>query len=330
VIESTYGDRYHEAERPDFIRILAETLQRTFDRGGNVVIPSFAVGRTQELLYYIRTIKDAGMVKGHDGFPVYMDSPLANEATGVFLQCDLSCFDEETVGIIKQGINPLWFRDLRMAVSTEDSKAINADPTPKVIISASGMCEAGRIRHHLKHNLWKKECTILFAGYQAVGTLGRSIEDGARTVKLFGEEVQVEAEILHLPGVSGHADKQGLLDWLAGFEKKPLRVFVNHGDNEVCEAFRECLTTEYGYNAYAPYSGTEFDLATGNILFETHAIPLKRKTASGRKVTAHTRLLDAVSRLLAVAQACEGMSNKDLGKFMSQIDSLCDKWRREE
>ena len=172
VIESTYGDRKHSSERIDYVPALARRIQTTLDKGGNVVIPSFAVGRTQEMLYFIREIKERGLVTGHGDFPVYVDSPLAIEATTVFLQCDTQFVDEEMQQLIRSGINPIVFPGLELTVSQEESKAINEDKTPKVIISASGMCDAGRIRHHLKHNLWRSECCILFVGYQSEGTLG--------------------------------------------------------------------------------------------------------------------------------------------------------------
>ncbi|MCD7768360.1 MAG: MBL fold metallo-hydrolase, partial [Oscillospiraceae bacterium] len=195
VTESTYGDRLHEKDERNSVQYLADCIQRVLDRGGNVVIPSFAVGRTQEILYFIREIKLADMVRGHGEFPVYIDSPLANEATGIFLQCDRHFFDSETLALLDAGINPLVFPGLKIAVSSEESKQINFDLTPKVIISASGMCDAGRIRHHLKHNLWRSECMVLFAGYQAVGTTGRAIRDGRKQIRLFGETVTVNAEI---------------------------------------------------------------------------------------------------------------------------------------
>ena len=211
VMESTYGDRLH-GPRPDYIGELARILQRTFDRGGNVVIPSFAVGRTQELLYFIREIKEKGLVKGHGNFPVYIDSPLAIEATRIFRDTDPDCFDEATRALLAQGIDPIQCPGLRVSVTSDESRMINADREPKVILS--GMCEAGRIRHHLKHNLWRPECTILFVGYQAVGTLGRTLIEGATDVKLFGEAIEVRAEICQLTGLSGHADKNGLLAWI--------------------------------------------------------------------------------------------------------------------
>ena len=232
VMESTYGDRSHGTVQPDYVGSLTKTLQETFDRGGNVVIPSFAVGRTQEMLYFIREIKQKGLVKGHDGFPVYVDSPMGIEATQVFNENTLECADEETAALIRSGVNPITFDGLRIARSADESKLINEDTSPKVIISASGMCDAGRIRHHLKHNLWRPESTVLFVGYQSVGTLGRSLVDGAKKVKLFGETIQVAASIEQLAGKSGHADNNGLLRWVSSFDPKPEHVFVVHGDDE--------------------------------------------------------------------------------------------------
>ncbi|MBR4931159.1 MAG: MBL fold metallo-hydrolase, partial [Bacteroidaceae bacterium] len=224
----------------DYVTSLAQRIQETFDKGGNIIIPSFAVGRTQEMLYFIREIKEKNMVQGHGNFPVYMDSPLAIEATNIFLQCDTQFLDEEMQAIIRSGVNPIFFPGLELAVSSEESKAINEDIRPKIIISASGMCDAGRVRHHLKHNLWRPECRILFVGYQSVGTLGRVIVDGAKEVKLFNEEIEVKATIDTLPGISGHADKMGLINWLQGFETKPKTVFVNHGDPDTADAITDC------------------------------------------------------------------------------------------
>ena len=324
VMESTYGDRLHPGERPDYIRELTGILKETFDKGGNVVIPSFAVGRTQEMLYFIRKIKENRLVEGHEDFPVYVDSPLAVEATGIFHQNEADCFDEEAMELVKKGINPISFSGLRLSITSEESKAINFDSTPKVIISASGMCDAGRIRHHLKHNLWREDSTILFVGYQAVGTLGRSLVEGIDEVKLFGEPIAVRAGIRSLTGLSGHADKNGLIDWLQGFTEKPERVFVVHGEDSVCMSFTECLKKEYGYQAYAPYSGTEFDLLTGEFVYEAEPVALKKKAKAVSDVFA--RLVAAGQRLLSVIQKCEGRPNKELGKFADQINSLCDKW----
>ena len=329
VTESTYGDRQHEKPAGGSVEYLASVIQRTLDRGGNVVIPSFAVGRTQELLYFIRQIKEQGLVTGHGDFPVYVDSPLANEATGIFLQCDQSCFDEETLALVKQGINPIWSDGVCLSVTSEESKQINFDNRPKVILSASGMCEAGRIRHHLKHNLWNAANTILFVGYQAENSLGRRLQNGAQAVRLFGEDISVNAEIASLHGTSGHADQAGLLNWLAGFESKLQKVFINHGDDRSCIAFQRLLT-ERGYDADAPYSGTAYDLQTGLMTVYTDSKPIQREQAhkgSARARAVYRDLLAAAESLLAFVNTCKGRSNKDNAKLASQIRNLIEKWR---
>ena len=328
VIESTYGDRLHE-KPGDTVGELAEVLQRTFDRGGTVVIPSFAVGRTQEMLYAIRQIKQTGLVKGHEGFPVYVDSPLAVEATGIFLQCDTDCFDQETAALLKAGINPIWFDGIRLSVTSDDSKQINFERQPKVILSASGMCEAGRIRHHLKHNLWGAENTVLFVGYQAEGSLGRKLQNGARYVRLFGEDISVNAEIATLHGTSGHADRDGLLRWLSAFQRKPQQVFVNHGDDASCVRFCQLLT-ELGYRAEAPFSGTEYDLTTGQMTVYTDSRPIYRdeeRKGSARARAVFGDLLAAAEALLTLVKTCKGRANKENAKFASQIRSLTEKWK---
>lgn len=324
IMESTYGDRFHGEEKPDYVGELTKVLQETFDKGGNVVIPSFAVGRTQEMLYFLRQIKAEGLVKGHEGFPVYVDSPLAVEATGIFQQNEMECFDEEAMELIWQGVNPITFPGLRLAITSEESKAINFENTPKVIISASGMCEAGRIRHHLKHNLWRPECTILFVGYQAVGTLGRAIVEGAEEVKLFGEPIQIRAKIGKLAGMSGHADKNGLIRWVEAYKEKPRKVFVVHGEDSVCKLFTECLKIEHGIDAYAPYSGTRYDLIHESFICEAEPVVLRKRAKAVSDVFA--RLLACGQRLIAVIHKNEGGANKDLAKFADQINSLCDKW----
>ena len=327
VVESTYGDRLHQGSRPDYVPALAAVIQRTLDRGGNVIIPSFAVGRTQEVLYFLREIKEKDLVKGHGDFPVYMDSPLAIEATNIFLQCDQEYLDEEMRQVIRSGVNPIVFPGLELAVSQEESKAINEDKTPKVILSASGMCDAGRVRHHLKHNLWRAESTVLFVGYQSVGTLGRILVDGAKSVKLFNEEIQVNAEILTLPGVSGHADRQGLLDWVHGIETKPRQIFVNHGDPEACESFAACLNGE-GYRAYAPYSGAGYDLLAGQFTAMPEGRPIRKKSRARTLSPVFARLLAAAERLLAAAKACEGRANKELARYADQIEKLAERMEK--
>ena len=325
VIESTYGDRIHSHERVDYVMELAQRIQETLDRGGNVVIPSFAVGRTQEMLYFLREIKERGLVTGHGDFPVYVDSPLAVEATGIFLQCDTQFLDEDMQALIRSGVNPICFPGLELTVTQAESQAINEDRTPKVILSASGMCDAGRIRHHLKHNLWRDECRVLFVGYQAAGTLGRILIDGAKSVKLFNEEISVNAQIDVLPGVSGHADKLGLISWLRGFEKKPELVFVNHGDPEAADSFTKCLNEELGYRAFAPYSGTCFDLLRGEFDRIAEPQPIEKKSApTGKAARIFAELLAAAERLLAICRKLEGRPNKELQRYTKEIEKLSD------
>lgn len=329
VTESTYGDRNHEKADVNNLQYLADCIQRVLDRGGNLVIPCFAVGRTQEILYFIREIKVNGLVTGHGDFPVYVDSPLANEATGIFLQCERSYFDEKTAQMLDQGINPLMSPGVKLSVSSEESKAINFDREPKVILSASGMCEAGRIRHHLKHNLWRPECMILFVGYQAVGTTGRKIFDGAKHVTLFNEDISVQAEIGFLPGKSGHADRDGLLRWITAFDPKPALVFVNHGDDAVMKSYANLLSDEYGFNVAAPYSGAVFDLARGVWLETPVGVPIeKRSPKTERAAAAYAALVAAGERLQRIIAACRAIPNKELARFTGQINSLCDKWQK--
>ena len=328
VLESTYGNRFHD-KPGDAVKELAHFIQKAFDRGGSLIIPSFAVGRTQEMLYAIRQIKQEGLVHGHEGFPVYVDSPLAVEATAIFLQCDLDCLDAETRDLVKQGINPLWFDGLTLSVTSEDSKRINEDRRPKVILSASGMCEAGRIRHHLKHNLWKPEAVVLFVGYQAEGSLGRKLQDGYKEVRLFGEDIVVRAEIGSLHGTSGHADQKGLINWLNGFQKKPHTIYVNHGSDDSVKDFQAQLT-EMGYQAEAPFSGTEYDLITGKMTIYTESRPINREQilkGGARAKAVYEDLVDAATALLALVKSRRGKTNKDNAKLASQIRSLIEKWK---
>ena len=328
VLESTYGNRNHERHN-DTIEVLAELIENTLSRGGNVVIPSFAIGRTQELLYAIREIKQRGLVKDVD-FPVYVDSPLAIEATEIFSKCDPSCFDEETNRLIEQGIDPIKFSNLRLSVTVEESKRINETPESKVILSASGMCEAGRIRHHLKHNLWRPQNLILFVGYQAEGTLGRNLIEGVQNVRLFGEDIAVRAQIKSLKGTSGHADQAGLISWLESFEKKPRTVFLNHGNEESIAVLADELK-ERGYAVEAPYSGTEYDLVKGIMTAYTEKKRVKAADvakARSRKNNIYRDLVSQAEALLALVKRCESRPNKENAKFAAQIRALIDKWER--
>ena len=326
VMECTYGDRTHDRTH-EHIEELAQILQETLDRGGNLVIPAFAVGRTQEILYFMRKIKEEKLIKGHDDFEVYVDSPLAVEATQVFTKNIMECYDEEAMDLVNRGINPIGFPGLKLSITSEDSKNINFDMTPKVIISAAGMCDAGRIRHHLKHNLWRPECTILFAGYQAVGTLGRSLLEGAQVVKLYGETIDVEAHIEKLDGISGHADMNGLITWVSAFKEKPSQVFLVHGDDDVCTSFAGLLHTDYGFETAAPFSGSVYDLAAGAWLKQTVGVPLRRETERQKENrTIFELLVAAGERLMRVIRKNRECANKDIKKFTADVNALCDKW----
>lgn len=329
VLESTYGARDHARGDGDVIAELARYIDETLSRGGNVIIPSFAIGRTQEMLYAIREIKQRGLVRQAD-FPVFVDSPLAVEATQIFSRCDVSCFDAETRALIESGVDPIRFQGLQLSVTVEDSKHINEDARPKVILSASGMCEAGRVRHHLKHNLWREQSLVLFVGYQSEGSLGRALQEGAPRVKLFGEEIAVRARIGSLHGTSGHADREGLVRWLSHFSKKPKTVFLNHGDEASIASFATELR-ERGYAVETPYSGTEYDLATGAMTAYTDTRRVDRGNAARartRQTTVHASLVSEARALLALAERCEGRPNKENARFAAQIRALAEKWEK--
>ena len=236
VMESTYGDRLHVGTH-DKAKVFLDIVSETLDNGGTVVIPSFAVGRTQEILYELNIIKeerskDEAFQKEYETLmraPVYVDSPLAISATEVFKNNE-DLFDDETKAIMERGDNPLEFPGLKFTRTADESKALNESDEPSIIISASGMCEVGRIKHHLKHNIWNPNSTILFVGYQAPGTLGRAIVDGAKKVKIFGEEITVNARVEYIEAYSGHADQEWLLNFVYSFIKKPKHIFLVHGE----------------------------------------------------------------------------------------------------
>ena len=328
IIESTYGDRLH-GERPDYVSQLTAILQDTFDRGGNVVIPSFAIGRTQELLYLLRIIREQGLLRGHPDFAVYVDSPLAVEATKIYSSGLTDYYDDETLELLSRGIDPIHFPGLRLSITADDSKLINEDRTPKVILSASGMCEAGRIRHHLKHNLWRGDSTVLFVGYQSEGTVGRKLVDGATSVRLFGEDIAVNARIATISGISGHADRDMMVDWLGHMTKKPVQVFANHGDDEVCDSFAAYITERLSFPAIAPYSGDEYDLLTGQCTAKGVIVKITKVSDGRRRAnTIFDKLVSAGKRLLQIIEQCKGLSNKELARFTDQINALCDKYSR--
>ena len=265
VMESTYGGRLHnrnDDKAEMFLNIVSETL----DKGGTVVIPSFAVGRTQEILYELNNLKE---IRNDEEFrkkyetlmrvPVYVDSPLAISATQIFKE-NMNIFDEETQEIIRRGDNPLEFPGLQFTQTAEESKALNEKNESSIIISASGMCEVGRIKHHLKHNLWNPNSTILFVGYQAPGTLGRKIVDGAKKVKIFGEEIAVNARIEYIEGYSGHADQEWLLNFVYSFLRKPKTIFLVHGEPEGQIILKQKLQGTTQIPVIIPEYGEEYEL----------------------------------------------------------------------
>ncbi len=327
VMESTYGDRNH-TEVWSYTDQLAQIIDETLGRGGNVVIPAFAVGRTQELLYFIREIKDKGLVTSVKDFPVYVDSPLAEAATRIFCGDLRGYLDEEAVDLVRDGEAMFSFPGLRLTVTTDESKALNTDGTPKVIISASGMCDAGRIRHHLKYNLWRPESAVVFVGFQAVGTLGRHLLDGAESVKLFGEDVAVRAHIVNFPGLSSHADRDHLLGWIGQFNApKPRHVFVVHGDREVAPAFAKTVT-ELGYMAHAPQYTEEYDLITDQRTAMGYLPERKTKSFEGAPKTssAYQRLVQMGESLAALIRRSSGRDNKSLAAFAEAIRKLIEKF----
>lgn len=268
IMEATYGDRVHEnidKRTEDLINIILKTVRR----GGSVIIPSFAVGRTQELIYELNKYYDSRLneIGSKENelrkIPVYIDSPLAVKATEVFRR-NSHAFDEEAKDYIMRGDNPLDFENLHFTQSAEESRLLNFSKEPKIIISASGMCEAGRIRHHLKHNLWKKEASVVFVGYQAEGTLGRRLLEGEKSVKLLGEDIAVNAEIYNIEGFSGHADKPALLNWIEGFKEKPGQVFVVHGERESKEAFAKAVRERFGIDTVIPRYNVVYDIKKKN------------------------------------------------------------------
>ena len=323
VMESTYGDRLHEPPE-SYTQALAQIIDETFEKGGNVIIPSFAVGRTQELLYFMREMKEEGMVKSHPDFRVCVDSPLANEATRIYSGNLHGYLDEEAIEALKGGAL-FQFPGLTLTETSEESKALNLDTSSKVIISASGMCDAGRIRHHLKHNLWRKECVVVFVGYQAEGSLGRALLEGARSVKLFGEEIAVNARIVNFKGLSSHADRDHLLAWAKHYAPKPRHIFVVHGEASVTEIFAQKLR-DAGLSAHAAEYEEVYDLASDRML--SAGVPLPPKPVSASGSPAYRKLESAGQDLMEAIRHNKGGTNKDLAQFEKELMALIQKWDR--
>ena len=246
-LESTYGDRLHKS-REETVQELLKIVQEAISHRAKVVIPAFAVERTQDIIYTLgQSMRDGRLPT----IPVYIDSPLAISATEIFKK-NSDCFDRETQRILLGGENPLEIPGILYTRTTEESKAINEDPRPGIIVSASGMCDSGRIRHHLKHHLWREESHIVIIGYQAEGTLGRRIVDGAKTVRLFGEEIAVKAHIHTLGGFSAHADQKGLLAWISHLRNPRLEVLINHGEEKISTGLSQLVSERFHFKTSVP------------------------------------------------------------------------------
>ena len=327
VMESTYGDRNH-TEVWSYTGQLAQIIDETLGKGGNVVIPSFAVGRTQELLYFIREIKDQGLVTSVPNFPVYVDSPLAKSATTIFCGDLRGYLDQDALELVKDGTHMFNFPGLHLTETVDESKALNEDHTPKVIISASGMCDAGCIRHHLKYNLWRADSAVVFVGFQSPGTLGRTLLDGVTSVKLFGEDVAVRAKVVNFQGLSSHADHDHLLDWISHFkEPKPQHVFVVHGDREVAPVFAQAVS-QLGFTAHAPQYTEEYDLLTCTQLAAGYLPQRKTRTFDGapRVTAAYQKLVQLGDSLVGLIRRSKGRDNKTLAAFAEALRKVLDKF----
>ena len=316
IMEATYGNRVHEDAR---VReeTLINIILKTVLRGGTVVIPSFAVGRTQEIIYELNKYYDSHLAAFGtttnllEKIPVYVDSPLATKATQVFHR-NAGVFDEEAKDLLKKGDNPLSFSNLHFVQNAEESKKLNFSDEPKIIISSSGMCEAGRIKHHLKHNLWKRNSSIVFVGYQAEGTLGRRIRDGAKTVKIFGEEIYVNAEVYNVEGFSGHADKNGLMNWLKGFREKPCRLFIVHGEGEAKEDFAREVRSQLGIECIIPEYNEVYEIMGRDAV---ECVPRKRITPDSELSQ------ERIQEIILELQKMKDMFEHTMGQVEDHISS---------
>ena len=327
VMESTYGDRNH-TEVWNYTADLAKIIDETIRRGGNIIIPAFAVGRTQELLYFIREIKDRGLVTSVKDFPVYVDSPLAKKATTIFCGDLRGYLDEDALALVQDGTHMFSFPGLHLTETVDESKLLNIDKTPKVIISASGMCDAGRIRHHLKYNLWRGDSAVVFVGFQSPGTLGRNLLDGTPSVKLFGEEIAVRAKIVNFQGLSSHADHDHLVDWVKHFDpEKTTHVFIVHGDREVAPVFAETVKG-MGFAAHAPQYTEEYDLIADRKLAVGYLPERKTRAYEGapKATGAYQKLVQLGDMLIGLIRRSKGRDNKTLAAFAEAISKVISKF----
>lgn len=293
IMESTYGNTVHE-NYADSIDALVKIIDETAMRGGTVVIPAFAVGRTQELIYELNNYYEyAHGLEEHQRIPIYVDSPMGILATKAFMR-NTEHFNDKAREQILNGDNIFEFPNLKYTSSVEESKMLNKVRFPRVIISSSGMATAGRVRHHLKHTLWDSNSSVVFVGYQAEGTLGRILEDGAKVVKITGEEIAVKASIYKMEGFSGHADEPMLLEWVSHFNKKPKKVFLVHGEIDESEPVKKVLTAKLGLDVMIPNLGESYDITATR-----EAIDVPVRTQEGAEAL-ERELKDIITRINAL------------------------------
>jgi len=322
IMESTYGNRLHPPSEDD-TRELISIINSTLKRGGNVVIPSFAVERAQDIIYELNKYYTEYIKTEDQDFlsvPVYVDSPLTVSATEIFLR-NPDCFDEDTLKLINIGNNPLDFRNLKFTRTTEESKQINFSKESKVIISASGMCTAGRIKHHLKHNLWRKESSIVFVSYQAQGTLGRRIKEGEKVVKIFGEEIQVNAEIYSLEGFSGHADREGIIQWIKSIKNKPKKIFVVHGEEEATKEISRKIEEELTIKTYIPKLGESVSIE-GESVLPGERLEINEKSEEFREIEESVEKLKSIFWLTLQRlehKTDHGVDSEELNNFKNKL-----------
>jgi metallo-beta-lactamase family protein len=317
LIESTYGNRLHE-EQSQRLDLLRGIIHETYQSGGNLIIPAFAVGRTQDLLYHLKTLFLSGAIPR---MPVYIDSPMAVSVTEIYRN-NPDCYDEPTRQLFEAGESPFEFQNLHFIRATEESKQLNQTARGSIIISANGMCEAGRILHHLKHNLWKPQSHILFVGYQAEGTLGRRLLEGAKVVKIMGEEVSVQARIHSIGGFSAHADQNGLLTWLEGFRSRPRGLFIIHGENGAQQDFAATVRQKFGWETFVPKLGERFEL-TAQALLASRQQPSLENYAVLRKVTDLEHAVLNLRTQIRTAEPAEAKPRLDeLKRLLTELEDL--------
>ncbi|HZK84283.1 MAG TPA: MBL fold metallo-hydrolase [Desulfosporosinus sp.] len=332
IMETTYGNRLHDEENIDKLKTnrseqLAETIRTTFEAGGNLIIPAFAIERTQDLLFYLLKLQKEHRIPT---LPIYIDSPLAIAATKIFRE-NTEHFDSETLELIKEGSNPLDMPNVHFSVTAADSMALNEIEGGSIIIAASGMADAGRIKHHLKHNLWREKATVLFVGYQAQGTLGRILSDGVKSVTIHGEKVAVKARISQMGGLSAHADQAALLHWLSLIGKKAEQLILVHGELDVQSVFSSKIEEVFGKKSIIPKLGEIIEFLPDQVV--RHA-PDKEWLALSSEtkpvITSTNQLVEYAPKRSEVTQPHQSRAqvNRAYVRLRHQLNQLINKGQR--